>query len=113
MPTIGDSLDTTQYAGQPVKREVYVYEAVKKDDAVVLEGQFFSPMKKALVTTVSTDDNGKFLVKLPNGRYSIFVLEKGRLYSNTFDGDNYINPVTVKPGSFTDIKISITYKAYY
>lgn len=113
MPTVGDSINEERYSGRPVKRTIHIFEATRQSDAVVVDGQFFSSIRSTLIKKISTDEEGKFHVGLPPGRYSIFVVENGRLYANTFDGKNYINPVTVQPGSYTDIQISINYKAYY
>jgi hypothetical protein len=113
MPTIGDTSYTLRSAGNPVQREVYIYKAVKLDDTIIHDGSFFKSINSDLVEKVETNREGKFRVYLAPGQYSIFVLEKGQLYANTFDGDNYVHPVTVEPSKFTEIKILINYKAYY
>ena len=113
MPAVGDTSYVKRAEGKPVQREIHIYKAVKIDDALVEEGTFFKSVNSELVKKIRTNDEGKFRIALPSGYYSIFVLEQGRLYANSFDGNNFINPVTVEPGKFTDIKISINYKAYY
>jgi len=110
---IGDTSYAFRSAGNPVQREVYIYKAVKLDDTINHDGSFFKSISSDLVEKVETNREGKFRVYLAPGRYSLFVLEKGQLYANTFDGDNYVHPVTVEPNKFTEIKISINYKAYY
>ena len=113
MPTPGETNFVTKAKGFPIQREVYIYEAMTTSETIIEEGTFFKPLDAKPVKKGSSDYAGHFRISLPSGRYSVFVLEQGRLYANIFDGDNFINPVTVEPAKFTEIKISINYQAYY
>ena len=113
MPTIGDTTYAARAKGIPVKREIHIYKAVKTEDTKVEDGTFFTKVNSAMVKKIKTDREGRFRISLPSGRYSVFVLEEDRLFANIFNGDNLINPVTVEPGNYTEIQISINYQAYY
>ena len=60
-----------------------------------------------------SNKNGIFKANLSVGKYSIFILEKDGYFANTFDGDNYISPVTIHANKFTEIQILVNYQAYY
>lgn len=95
-----------------VEREVYVYKAVKSADTE-REEQLFSTVNSELVGKVKTDDNGKFVISLAPGKYSVFTKEEGGLFASIFDGEGYINPVVVESNEVTEITIDINYKAAY
>lgn len=113
MPSIGDTTYATRAKGVPIKREIYIYKATKPDDAVWADGNFYASIRTQLVKKVKSGKDGRFKVKLPPGKYSVFVVEKEGLFANIFDGDNCINPVTVQANNFTEIQILVNYKAYY
>jgi hypothetical protein len=74
---------------------------------------FFSDIKTKCLYLIQTDKKGCFFHPIPAGKYSIMVWEEGQWYSNAFDGDNIINPVTVEKGKVTQFDIQINYKAVY
>lgn len=113
MPSIGDTTYATRAKGVPIKREIYIYKVTKPDDAVREDGNFYASIRTQLVKKVKSGKDGRFKVKLPPGKYSVFVVEKEGLFANIFDGDNCINPVTVQANNFTEIQILVNYKAYY
>ncbi|ELR68935.1 hypothetical protein C900_05628 [Fulvivirga imtechensis AK7] len=104
--------DTKTNEGQAVEREIHIYELVTMQ-AAHREGELYKDVPSKLVTTIMTDRSGNFSVSLPPGRYSLFTKEEDGLFANTFDGEGNINPVTVKEGKVTEVKININYKAYY
>lgn len=113
MPTIGDTTYAARAKGIPIEREIYIYKATKPDDAIRADGNFYTSISTKLVKRLKSGKDGSFKVILPPGKYSLFVMEKEGLFANTFDGDNYINPVTVQANNFTEIQIMVNYKAYY
>lgn len=113
MPTIGDTTYAARAKGIPIEREIYIYEATKADDVVRVDGIFYTSINTKLVKKIKTGKDGGFKVNVAPGKYSLFVMEKEGLFANTFDGDNYINPVTVQANNFTEIQILVNYKAYY
>lgn len=98
--------------GKPVQREVLIYDLTSMNN-VIKEDQLYSEVPSELVKTVETDENGKFSVSLPPGRYSLFTKEEEGLFANVFDGEGNINPVIVNPGEMTAVTIDINYKAVY
>ncbi len=101
-------------SGKPVVREIYIYNAVKLEQTTAGESPaFVEKVNAKLVKRIKTPKDGTFSVALATGLYSIFTMEPDGLWANTYDGDGYINPVTVQPGEYTNIHILINYKAYY
>ena len=113
MPTAEDTSYINKTEGEPVKRVIYIYKAIKRDEAKPYDGVFYTDIKTELIRKIKSNTQGKFQVSLPPGKYSLFVKEKGGLFANTFDGENYINPVTVQPEKFTEIQILVNYRAFY
>ncbi len=113
MPAVGDTTINMRYKGIPIKRELYIFQAVKKDDVISGGGQFYKKVNVDLVARIQTNNKGFFKLDLPPGYYSIFVLEEDGFFANTFDENGFISPVTVHENEFTEIIIMVNYKAYY
>ncbi len=97
---------------QGIVREIVIYTLVRIPEAKQT-GVFFSDIKGEPVATVLSKADGSFKVKLPPGKYSVFVKESNGLFANLFDGDGNINPVTVKPKKCTWVTIAVDYEAAY
>lgn len=95
-----------------VEREIHIYELTTMGDAKG-NGVFFSNIQTKLVEKVKTDEEGKFAVALPTGKYSVFVKEEEGLFANNMDGQGHINPVEVNTDSITPITLEVNYKAAY
>lgn len=104
--------DKSRNPDQGISREVYIYNATALTD-VAQQGTFYSDIKTAFVTKFSTNPDGTFKVKLPPGKYSVFVKETKGLFANLLDGNGCINCVTVSPRKFTWITITVDYEAAY
>lgn len=104
--------DNKATQGEAVQREVHIYELVSMNEMPRKE-ELYEEAPSKLVKKVTTDENGNFTAALPPGRYSVFTKEDKGLFASISDGDGNINPVTVKEGELTEIKIDINYKAYY
>lgn len=110
MPGPGKKMNS----GKPVVREIYIYEAVKPDHTTPGKSStFVEKVNAQLVKCIKNRKDGTFSVSLAPGKYSVFTMEPDGLWANTFDGDGYINTVTVQEGQSTTIHILINYKAYY
>lgn len=113
MPTISEDPEAeTEKKGEPVQRELHIYELTTMDEAKA-EGTFFHDIQSRLVQKVTSNKDGYFQVELPEGRYSVFVQEDEGLFANMFDGEGHINPVEIKKGEVTEITLEINYKAAY
>ena len=113
MPMIGDTTYTSRSKGSPIQRDLHIFLALKRDDVQPTNGTIYRQINGALISQVKTDKDGTFQVEIPPGKYSVFTMEKEGYFANIFDGDGYINPVTVHEGEFTELQIVINYKAYY
>ncbi|MBN7811489.1 carboxypeptidase regulatory-like domain-containing protein [Algoriphagus sp. H41] len=113
MPSISDGDNTEAKASaKGIQRTVRIYPLVKFQDLKVEEGLYTAIAEKPL-TEVESDENGTYSVQLSPGRYSVFVVEKGGLFANIFDGEGYVQPVTVKESEWTLLDIEVNYKAVY
>lgn len=100
--------------GQPVKREILIYELTKMAQATPRSDGFYDSVKTKLVKKIRSDRQGRFRVSLPAGTYSVFVLEPGKgLYANVFDGEMNALPVDVRAGKTTTVEVEINYAAVY
>jgi len=115
MPSIGDSANNKiQARGIPIQRTILIYKAVKRSDTESgVSPSFYSIVKSKLIRKIKTDKTGSFKANLDPGKYSIFVQEEDGLFANVYDGEGFINPVTVENGKFTGIVIKVNYKAAY
>jgi hypothetical protein len=98
--------------GQPVKREIVIYQLTNINDVKNNNGVFYG-VKTALVAKTTSNAKGQFAIALPAGQYSVFVVEKEGLYANYFNGKGSINPVEVLPDSLTQKDIYISNKAVF
>lgn len=97
----------------PVKRTVRFYEYTLPQDAVPSGvAGFYTSFRTRLVAQAESDLTGVFQVSLPQGTYSMVVVEDGKLYANGGDGQGGIHPVTVEQGTKRQ-DFAITYKAVY
>lgn len=112
MPRITDEYETPRQKGEPVQREVYIYELTNTSQ-VKMEETFYTKITTPLVKKVQTDKNGNFKAALEEGKYSVFVMEEQGLWANIYDGEGNIMPVEVNTGKVTSLKIEINYKAAY
>ncbi len=98
----------------PVRRELRVHRAASQDSVESAgPGPFFRRVLTPLAGKVWSDSTGVFLIALPPGVYSVFVVEDSLLYANMFDGQGTVFPVTVFPDSVTRILVDITSKATF
>lgn len=98
----------------PVRRMVRFYEITLEKDAVRAEppGSFYLSFSTRLVGETESNLNGFYQINLPPGKYTMVVVEEGKLYASFFDGDGSINPITVMSGKKL-ADFSITYKAVF
>ncbi|RRA98987.1 hypothetical protein [Larkinella rosea] len=102
-----------QPKGQPVVRDVLIYELTKIDQTEATDDGFYSKIKTKLVKQVKSGKDGQFCVSLPPGSYSVFVREEKGFYANLSDGQNNIYPVTVEKDRRSTITVDITYQAVF
>lgn len=106
-------IDKEPAVGKPIHREIHVYKATKIEQTEVLDGRFYSNIKTELVQKTSTDEDGKFIIALEPGTYSVFVKEPQGLFANQFDQSGIINPVTIRQNELVSLLIKVDYMAAY
>jgi hypothetical protein len=114
MPKIQEENDTTPSLnqGKPVERYVCIYELTHRNQTVQEDG-FYKEVNTRLVKKIMSDQEGNFATPLDTGQYSLFVEEHQGLFSNRYDGEGYIYPVSVKKDRITQVTLKIDYKAAY
>lgn len=112
MPTIPPSTNSCKNC--PVQRTVKVYQYALLSNAMPSgnSSAFFDSFNTPLVAQVDTDENGFFQITIPAGHYSIAIVENGKLYANTLDGQGGLNPFTLSSGT-QNVDIVMTYKAAF
>ena len=98
----------------PAQRTVSIYQFTTVNDAITSDPYkvFFDSFNTPLVTQVEADENGFFQAGIPAGKYSIVVIENGRLYSITRDGQGGLSPYVLSSGT-TNVNLVMTYKATF
>jgi len=111
MPMVGGTSTCKTY---PVKRTVRIfpYTLPSAANAVANHPGFFSGFTSAMIKEVSSDNNGFYQVDLPPGKYSVVVVEDGKLYSGITDGQGAVNPIEVGT-SAQKLDLMINYKATF
>ena len=99
----------------PVKRKIYIYEAVDESAAAPYPSHstFYVSVNSNLVATAESNESGFYQLSLAPGKYSIFIKEDGKLWANGHDGEDHIMPVTVTQNALSQMNIVIDYKAAY
>jgi hypothetical protein len=112
MPVIDPANTTCKTC--PVKRTVKIHQYTTASNATASNGStiFFDSFNTPLVAQVDTDVNGFFQVTLPPGQYSLAIVENGKLYANTRDAQNGLNPFTLTGGA-QKVNVTMTYKAVF
>ena len=97
-----------------MRATICVYELTNMSQ-VVREGQSasYTAVNTKLIKTVESDSKGKFRVRLPPGKYSLFIKTDKGYYSNGFDGQNNINPVEVIKKKLSKIELRFDQGATY
>jgi hypothetical protein len=98
----------------PVKRTIKIYQYTTLNDVVTSDPYkaFFDSFTTQFVTQVDADENGFFQADIPAGHYTIVVVEDGKLYANTRDGQGGLSPFTFSSGT-KNVNLTITYKATF
>ena len=109
MPGIGKK----PVEGEPMQREIYIYEATTREQAEVTETYFYHDLKTSMIRIVMSDEEGKFIVELEPGTYSVFVKEPKGLFASSFDQAGHINPITIEANQLSNMLIRVDYMAAY
>lgn len=100
-------------SGSGVKRDVYVYTLTTDAQTTKTADGFYQKIRTKLVKKFTTDAQGRFKIKLPVGKYSLFTKEEKGLYANLYDGNMNIYPIEVKRGKYTEVTFEISFMAAF
>jgi hypothetical protein len=84
----------------PIQTQVRIYAYTTFQDAkrAMTGGPYFDSFSTGLIKTINTDAQGFFQTDLPDGKYTIALVQEGKLFANMFDGQGGIWPVSVSQG---------------
>jgi hypothetical protein len=83
-----------QSTGRGVARAIFIYAPTTFGQATGT-GPLFSAIKTTLVARTVSDSTGHYAIKLPTGKYSVFIAEGTGYFAGENDGDGVLNPVTI------------------
>jgi hypothetical protein len=106
------SPDRKPVPGKGVVREIYIYKLTNMTE-VEQEDGFYKKVHTQFVKSQFSKADGTFKIKLPPGRYSLFVKENMGLHANLFDSENNISPFTIERKVYTRMTVTINYAATY
>jgi hypothetical protein len=113
MPQVMEKAEISGGAEKTAAQRVLRIHELTHINQARLGDALFGDIETPLIAEVETDEEGKFSVELPAGKYSIFTVEENGYFANIFDLDSYINPFQVLKGEWTQADILINYKAAY
>jgi hypothetical protein len=93
-------------------REIWIFEPTAEKQVTGTSPLFNTLSTKSIAHTTS-DSTGHYQIKLPAGRYSIFIKESSGYFAAESDGTGILNPVEVSIGHTTTKDITITLNAVY
>lgn len=116
MPTFNK--DNPKNSHCPVERTVRVYELTYKKNAIDIDRSYKQYKSTKLLKEIKTDYEGFFQIDLPPGKYSIFIIENGKLYNNSIELKNgdinkeILGPMEIKKG-IQEYNIQISHNASF
>ncbi|MBS7564303.1 carboxypeptidase regulatory-like domain-containing protein [Mucilaginibacter sp. Bleaf8] len=95
-----------------VKREILIYRPTTSKGT---SGQMplFSQINTKLVARTQSNASGYYQVKLPAGKYSVFIKEENGFFAAEADGEEHLNPVVIPAGHPLTKDFTITLHAAF
>ena len=100
----------------PVKRTIYIFQLTPNSQTTQLGAHnypFYIKINTTLVAQTESNEMGFYQIELQSGQYSILINEEGKYYSNSWDNQDNITPVTINLNTNTERHLIIDYKAVY
>jgi len=112
MPMVPPATNTCKHC--PVQRiiKVYPYTLIQNATSVPNTASFFESFNIPALAEITADANGFYEINLPDGQYSLALVENGKLYASGLDGQGGLNPVTIN-GGVQKVNLIMTYKAVF
>ena len=107
----GPNRATTE--GAPVVREIFIYKPLLQKELPMGSTGLFVNLPGDPVKVVQSNQEGKFMVTLPPGKYSVFTKEDDGYFGGTFDMNGVVSPVVLNSGDNPPYKIIVNYSAAY
>jgi hypothetical protein len=101
--------------GKPkgIKCDLYIYQPTTLKQ-VAGSNPVFTNVNSKLVTIVHSDSTGYYAVKLPVGRYSVFIsTDKQSFFADESDGNGILNPAEVTANKLTSRNFTLRQGAVY
>jgi hypothetical protein len=92
---------------------VYVFEPTTLLKVEGLNGQICTKINSALVDSAMTDKDGKYIIGLKPGKYSLFVKYGQGFFVPYFSGTNELSIIEILPKTFSELDIIVNAKASY
>ncbi len=97
-----------------IKATVLIHELTNLSQVTrVQQSAAYTAINSKLVQTVESKEDGTFKIKLPPGKYSLFIKTETGFYSNGFDAQNNIQPVEVVKKKMSKVELRLDNAAVY
>ena len=104
-------VDSNECRWFPISNTIQIYSYTTLDN-VFGDGPFFTAVNTKLLEEIKPDNEGFFQFKLDTGKYSVFIVENGAFYANSYNGQRGINPIEIVQDSVTNIDMVLDYAVY-
>ena len=108
MPTIG----RPQSKGRGVARDIHIYQSTSLSQTNGTS-PLFTSIKTKLIAQTKSDSTGHYTVKLPVGKYSVFIKEGEQFFAAESDGTGALNPVEISLNALAKKDFIINHAAAY
>lgn len=101
-----------QSKGRGVSRYLFIYEPVTIKNTTGTS-PVFTHIKTRLVARTKSDSTGYYAIKLPTGKYSVFIAEGKGFFAAESNGEGVLNPVEITDKTITSKDFRLTAGAAY
>lgn len=112
MPMVSENGNPKVIRPQGVARNLLIFPLIHSNEVILNEGLIILKGQIPL-DSIWSNRNGKFKVRLAEGKYSLLTQEENGLFSNFSDGQGFLSPVLVSKKKWEIFDILINYKATY
>ncbi len=99
--------------GALLQTMVYVFKPTSLLEVEGLDGQICTKVNSVLVDSAKTDLDGKYIISLKPGKYSLMVKYGQGYFVPYFSGTNELSIVEIVPMKLSELDIIVNAKASY